>query len=79
MTANPTPEPSKADVVLKKLRLVRGVTVAQVMEVTFWQSHSVRGFFSAVVRKKLGLNLVSEIGKDDQRRYRIADTVAAAE
>ena len=41
------------------------------MEVTGWQSHSVRGFFSAVVRKKLCLNLVSEVGKDGQRWYRI--------
>ena len=61
---------------LKKLRLARGVTVAQIVEVTGWQSHSVRGFFSAVVRKKLGLNLVSEVGKDGQRRYRIVDDAA---
>ena len=66
-------ENSKAEIVLKKLRLARGATVAQIMELTGWQSHSVRGFFSAVIRKKLGLNLVSEVGKDGQRRYRIVD------
>ena len=64
---------SKSDIVLKKLHLARGVTVAQIMEVTGWQSHSVRGFLSAVVRKKLGLNLMSEVGKDSQRRYRVID------
>lgn len=69
-------ENSKAEIVLKKLRLARGVTVAQIMELTGWQSHSVRGFLSAVVRKKLKLNLVSEIGKDGQRRYRIVDDAA---
>jgi hypothetical protein len=43
------------------------------MEATNWQAHSVRGFLSAVVRKKLGLKLVSETGKDGLRRYRIAE------
>lgn len=62
---------SKADIVLKKLGLARGITVAQIMEATGWQAHSVRGFLSAVVRKRLGLDLVSEVGKDGQRRYRI--------
>lgn len=32
------------------------------------------GLLSAVVRKKLGLNLVSEVGKDGQRRYRVIDS-----
>lgn len=67
------PETSKADVVLKKLRLARGVTVAQIMEITGWQAHSVRSFLSAVVRKKLGLDLTSEVGRDGIRRYRVAD------
>lgn len=32
-----------------------------------------RGFLSAAVKKKLGLNLVSEVGKDGQRRYRVVE------
>jgi hypothetical protein len=32
----------------------------------------VRGFLSGVVRKKLKLQLVSELGKDGVRRYRVA-------
>lgn len=69
---------SKAETVLKKLRQARGVTILQIVELTGWQSHSVRGFLSAVVRKKLKLNLVSEVGKDGQRRYRIVDSAAKA-
>jgi hypothetical protein len=63
---------SKAELVLKKLRQARGASVPQIMEATGWQAHSVRGFLSAVIRKKLGLDLTSEAGKDGVRRYRIA-------
>jgi hypothetical protein len=45
------------------------------MKATGWQPHSVRGFLAGVVRKKLGLNLVSEAG-DSGRVYRISDRPA---
>ncbi|AZO05161.1 MULTISPECIES: hypothetical protein [unclassified Mesorhizobium] len=37
-----------------------------------------RGFLSAVVKKKLGLNLISDVGKDGVRRYRIDDSAKGA-
>lgn len=63
--------PSKTEQVLKKLRTAKGVTVAQIAEATGWQVHSVRGFLAGTVKKKLGLNLVSEVAKDGTRRYRV--------
>ena len=66
------PAASKTDIVLKKLRGAKGASIQQLSEATGWQLHSVRGFLSAVVRKKLQLNLVSDVGKDEVRRYRIA-------
>ena len=42
------------------------------MAITDWQQHSVRGFLAGVVRKKLKLNLVSEM-TDKGRVYRIKD------
>jgi hypothetical protein len=42
------------------------------MTATEWQQHSVRGFLAGVVRKKLGLNLISEV-TDRGRVYRIKD------
>lgn len=65
-------EPSKQDAVLARLKSPRGVTIAKLMEITGWQKHTIRGFLSAVVRKKIGLDLTSETGRDGERRYRIA-------
>ncbi|MGC4026320.1 MAG: DUF3489 domain-containing protein [Mesorhizobium sp.] len=62
---------SKSDIVLKMLRSAKGATVAEIMEATAWQAHSVRGFLSGTVRKKLNLNLEADVGKDGVRRYRI--------
>lgn len=70
---------NKTEIVLKKLRTARGATIAQLGEAMGWQAHSLRGFLSAVVRKKLALPLVSEPGKDGVRRYRITENAQSVE
>jgi len=52
-----------------------GTTIAAIMAATGWQQHSVRGFLAGVVRRKLGLNLVSE-PRESGRVYRIIGTSA---
>src|SRR3984957_17465337 len=56
--------------VIAMLRKPAGATITAIMAVTNWQQHSVRGFLAGVVRKKLGLNLVSD-QTDKGRVYRI--------
>ena len=56
--------------IIAALRTPAGTTIAAIATATGWQQHSVRGFLAGIVRKKLGLNLVSE-QTDKGRIYRI--------
>ena len=68
---------TKQDLVIQMLGRQSGVSIEDIVARTDWQPHSVRGFFSGVVRKKLGLPLTSEVGKDGARRYHIAPSASA--
>ena len=67
---NKEPGSKKAQVVAM-LDAAEGVTLAQIMAATGWQKHSVRGFLSGAVGKKMGLTVVSSKAKDGERIYRI--------
>jgi hypothetical protein len=43
----------------------------ELMKATGWQPHSVRGFISGTVGKKMGLTVESIKAEDDQRRYSV--------
>ena len=48
-----------------------GATIAEIMDATGWQSHTVRGAMSGALKKKLGLEVTSEKVEDRGRVYKI--------
>ena len=54
------------------LQAKSGATIDQMMTLTGWQAHTVRGTISGVLRKKLGLSVTLATGADGARIYRIA-------
>jgi Protein of unknown function (DUF3489) len=61
---------SKAATILDLLKRKDGATVKELMKVSGWQAHSVRGFLSGTVGKKLGLTVIST-KDEDGRTYSI--------
>ena len=68
---------SKKSLIIAMLRAPAGVTIEAMARAAKWQPHSVRGFLAGVVRKKLGLTLVSA-DTANGRVYRITDRTASA-
>jgi integrase len=64
-------EGSKKAEIIELLQRRTGVTLHELMTATGWQAHSVRGFLSAALGKKMGLHVDSSKRDDGQRVYRI--------
>ena len=64
-----TRDGSKAAQVLDLLKRPDGTTLAELMKVTGWQAHSVRGFLSGTVSKKMGVAVTSAKAEDGERTY----------
>ena len=62
-------EGSKTAKVLELLKRPHGATLKELMKATGWQPHSVRGFLSGTVGKKMGLAITSTKGEDGERSY----------
>jgi hypothetical protein len=65
-------EGSKQSEVLALLRRPSGASLDELMTATGWRAHTVRGFISGTVGKKLGLTVESTRGEDKVRIYRLA-------
>jgi hypothetical protein len=65
-------EGSKTAKVVALLGRPTGATLKELMKATGWQSHSVRGFISGALGKKLALKVESTKREDGERLYKIA-------
>jgi len=60
---------SKAAKILDLLKRPGGATAKELIKATGWQPHSIRGFLSGTVGKKMKLTVVSSKGEDGGRNY----------
>jgi hypothetical protein len=62
---------SKTAKILALLKRPGGAALKELMKATGWQPHSVRGFLSGVLTKKMGLKVRSVKGASGERRYSV--------
>ena len=74
LTKTADQKPSRSDTkqatAIELLRTPAGANIEVLMKATGWQQHSIRGFLSGVVRKRLRLHLESAL-EEGVRIYRI--------
>jgi hypothetical protein len=63
-------ESTKTEKILSLLRQPSGATLAALMAATQWQAHSLRGFISGQLGKRMGLR-VKSFRRDGDRVYRL--------
>jgi hypothetical protein len=70
---------TKRAAMIEMLQRKDGATIAEICEKTGWQRHTVRGAFAGLLKKKLGLDIVSEKVGGRGRVYRTGQYVVRSE
>ena len=66
-----TRDGTKQAMMIELLKRPGGATLAEIVEVTGWQAHTVRGAMAGTLKKKLGLTVTSEKDEVRGRVYRL--------
>ena len=64
---------TKQALLIDLLARENGATISEAVEVTGWQPHSVRGAISGTLKKKLGLDVISQKVQGGSRVYQIIE------
>ena len=71
----PAPRKGRRDTnqahLIAMLRRKEGATIAQIVDATGWQPHTVRGAFAGALKKTLGLTVTSEKVEGIGRVYKV--------
>ena len=62
---------TKTEKMLDLLKRPKGATLKELLKATGWQPHSLRGFLSGTVGKRMGLTVQSTKGEDGERSYSV--------
>ena len=62
---------TKKEIVLELLRRKEGATIAEIAKATQWQNHSIRGFISGTISKKMRLAVESSKNDAGERTYKV--------
>jgi hypothetical protein len=62
---------SKSAKVVALLQRPQGAGLKELLKITGWQPHSMRGFLSGTVAKKMGLKVSSTKTDSGERRYAV--------
>ena len=62
---------TKTATILEMLKQLGGATAKELLKATGWQAHSLRGFISGTLGKKMGLTVDSAKGEDGEYTYSV--------
>lgn len=72
LSATPKREVSKQAILVELMSRPEGATLAQMVQATGWQAHTVRGCLAGTLKKKLGLLIDSVKETGGERVYRVS-------
>lgn len=64
---------NKSEIIQHALKRKRGASLDELCTIIGWQAHSIRGHISGTLRKKMKLNVSSDLTKSGTRRYRLIE------
>ena len=64
---------TKSGQIIRLLSRPSGASIPELVKTTGWQAHSVRGFLSGTLKKKMALDVTSSQDQGRDRRYRLVE------